>query len=36
MYINPFWAGVLVTILTEFGTLVVLALIKGGKNNDDQ
>ena len=35
MYINPFWAGVLTTILTEFGTLVLLALIKGGKKNGD-
>lgn len=31
MYVNPFWAGVLVTVLVELVGLVVVALISGGR-----
>ena len=34
MYIDPFWAGVIATIVAEIGTLFVLsvvAIIKRGK-----
>ena len=34
MYINPFWAGVIATIIVEIGTLFVwsiIALFKRGK-----
>ena len=27
MYIDPFWAGVLTTLLIEFGTLIISASI---------
>ena len=27
MYINPFWAGVAVTLLAEFGALTLLVII---------
>jgi hypothetical protein len=34
MYVNPFWLGVLVTIVVEIVGLIVLAIVeafKGGK-----
>ena len=31
MYIHPFLAGVLATLMVEFAIMFVLALIKGGK-----
>lgn len=31
MYIDPFWAGVLTTIMAEFAALFVAALLKGGR-----
>ena len=31
MYINPFLAGILVTIMAEVVFVVVLAFLKGGK-----
>lgn len=36
MYIDPFWAGVLTTILAELSAIIVLALINGGKNHGDK
>lgn len=36
MYINPFWAGVIATILAEIATIVVVGMIKGGKKNGDR
>ena len=36
MYIDPFWAGVLTTIMAELAAMFVLVLFKGGKNNADQ
>lgn len=27
MYINPFWAGVAVTLLAEFGALLIYAVL---------
>lgn len=32
MYINPFWAGVLLTLLVIFGTFIVLSVIKYRKS----
>ena len=37
MYINPFWAGVIATIIAEIGTLFivsVITLVKRGKRHD--
>lgn len=34
MYVNPFWMGVLVTIIVEIAACIVLAVVsnnKGGK-----
>lgn len=33
MYINPFVAGVLCTVLVELIIIIVVGLIKGGKKN---
>lgn len=31
MYVNPFWFGVIVTVLIETSALLLLALYLGGK-----
>ena len=31
MYVNPFWMGVLMTIVTEIILCIGYAIIKGGK-----
>ena len=31
MYVNPFWAGVVCTLLAEFGALFAAALLYSGK-----
>lgn len=36
MYINPFVAGVLATVLAEIVALVVYAIAKGGWSNDSK
>lgn len=33
MYINPFVAGILYTLLVELIIIIVVGLIKGGKKN---
>ena len=32
MYINPFWCGVIATVLTEIGLLIVYAIYDHNKN----
>ena len=32
MYINPFWCGVIATVLTEIGLLIVYAIYDYNKN----
>lgn len=34
MYINPFWVGVIVTIVVEFAVFLLAALIVAGKENN--
>lgn len=38
MYINPFWCGVLFTILVEIGLFTVALIVSGTKkgNNDNE
>ncbi len=31
MYVNPFWFGVLVTVMSEIVILILLAIARGGK-----
>lgn len=31
MYVNPFWFGVLVTVMSEIVILILLAIAFGGK-----
>ena len=31
MYVNPFWAGVVATILAEMALLIIFAVIEGMK-----
>ena len=35
MYVDPFLAGVVVTLMTEIIGLIIFVWVKAGKNNDN-
>ena len=36
MYVNPFWFGVLVTLVVEIVAMIVFALVKFGGKDDER
>jgi hypothetical protein len=36
MYVNPFWMGVLLTIVSELVISIVLSLIRSHREDDDE